>query len=236
MAAFILIPLLYLGLQTAAVSSGPTCEIAKNATDATSNYNLTVHPTNYIANTSYTVTVTGTGNVMMTLLQAPAGTWENGTLNCSDSFVSVGFNATSLPLTAVWVSPSTILDSASAEIRAYIKMENETYRLSTNLTQSMTTATSTAVAMVSSSTAIKMTTPTSTSVTMKTTTPTTTVSASGSATSTSATNNFTSTTPMANSTTAANTTSGAGLQSTSCSFLFIMQLILLLFAATQYIL
>ncbi|XP_078538498.1 uncharacterized protein LOC144823663 [Lissotriton helveticus] len=102
-----------------------------NSTTSNVPYNLTVTPGTYVANTTYTVTVSGLTNVTTVQLQAVdantnmiLGMWRGASDARSCNNGSLLSNSSSTNVTAQWTSPGA---AQSVEIRAYIKDGNTLY-------------------------------------------------------------------------------------------------------------
>ncbi|XP_032634944.1 uncharacterized protein LOC116824035 [Chelonoidis abingdonii] len=120
--------LLFLGALISPVYLEDACQPIQNAT-ASGSYSLSVNPANYMANTSYNVTISGLLDGSSLLLQAlnsqnsSVGRWEDPVVNCSDG-LSAGQQNITHKTTAIvqWSSPDN--ESAPVEIRVFVTLSN----------------------------------------------------------------------------------------------------------------
>ncbi|XP_030077547.1 integumentary mucin C.1 [Microcaecilia unicolor] len=206
------------------------------------NYNLTVSPTSYKANSSYSVTINGSISNTTILFQVINSTnsyvengWGNGTSSCNGVYFKMTADQTSL--TTNWNSPSST-SVTSVTIKAYIRAaDNNTSMLNVTLTNvDSTTSPASMTIATSTSTATTFTTITAASKTITTSATNTTTKASTNSTSNNATTtNTTSTFRSPNNisttttTTISKTTSSASTVLSSRTMFGIIQVMALAF-------
>ncbi|OCT70533.1 placenta-expressed transcript 1 protein [Xenopus laevis] len=129
--------LLFLGLMAIPVhnaSSNSLCSILNETlSNKTSNFTLLVNPDNiFLVNHTYTVTLSGKGNVTVIFQALPSsnisgsvvGQWSNTTENCDGSPLFQNLNENG-SVSANWTSPNTV---QSVVIYAYFKEGNDLFR------------------------------------------------------------------------------------------------------------
>ncbi|XP_048471465.1 placenta-expressed transcript 1 protein-like [Rhincodon typus] len=139
MASILSALLLCLFLQYASSGSLNLCMI-ENATMGGS-FSLMISPKYLMPNTTYKVTVNGTGaNVIVTLSASyngsSIGNWTNNTENCAGIY-----GRGKLPTTEGWMSPKSMMNMHSNVLfKAFVKMsENKTYVMNKTLRIALTT-------------------------------------------------------------------------------------------------
>ncbi|XP_034610754.1 placenta-expressed transcript 1 protein-like [Trachemys scripta elegans] len=156
--------LLFLGALIAPVYLQDPCQLIQNTTNPGS-YNLSVNPAVYMANTNYSVTVSGVVNGSLVILQAlnsqnsSVGQWEDPVVNCNN--LSVGQQNITNTATVQWRSPTS--GSAPVEIRVLVTFSNNS-----TLPQLQKTTLNTASTVSSGSTTKTPTTPASTTSSVST--------------------------------------------------------------------
>nr|XP_023964817.1 placenta-expressed transcript 1 protein-like [Chrysemys picta bellii] len=159
--------LLFLGALIAPVYLQDPCQLIQNTTNPGS-YNLSVNPAVYMANTNYSVTISGVVDGSLVILQALnsqnsfVGQWEDPVASCSNS-LSVGQQNITNKATATvqWRSPTS--GSAPVEIRVLVTFSNNS-----TLPQLQKTTLNTASTASSGSTTKTPTTPASTTSSVST--------------------------------------------------------------------
>ncbi|XP_030394136.1 placenta-expressed transcript 1 protein-like [Gopherus evgoodei] len=136
--------LLFLGALISPVYLEDACHPIQNAT-ASGSYSLSVNPANYMANTSYNVTISGLVDGSSLLLQAlnsqnsSVGRWEGQVLNCSDGLSAAQENITNKATATVqWSSPDN--ESAPVEIRVFVTLSNSSTLLQKTTLNTASTA------------------------------------------------------------------------------------------------
>ncbi|XP_039352029.1 placenta-expressed transcript 1 protein-like [Mauremys reevesii] len=152
--------LLFLGALISPVYLQDACQPIQNA-PAPGSYNLSVTPANYMANTSYSVTISGLDGISL-LLQAlnsqnsSVGQWEAPVVNCSNGLSAGQQNITNKTTATVqWTSPAS--GSAPVEIRVFVTLSNNS-----TLLQKTTLNTASPGSTAQTSTTNSKTTPSST--------------------------------------------------------------------------
>ncbi|KAM9114105.1 uncharacterized protein ACDP82_019696 [Pangshura tecta] len=135
--------LLFLGALISPVYLQDACQSIQNAT-ASGSYNLSVNPANYLANTNYSVTISGLDGISL-LLQAlnsqnnSVGQWEDPVVNCSNSLSAGLQNITNKATATVqWTSPAN--GSAPVEIRVFVTLSNSSTLLQKTTLNTASTA------------------------------------------------------------------------------------------------
>ncbi|XP_024073112.1 placenta-expressed transcript 1 protein-like [Terrapene carolina triunguis] len=119
--------LLFLGALISPVYLQDPCQLIQNTTNPGS-YNLSVNPAVYMANTNYSVTISGVVGGSLVILQAlnsqnsSVGQWDALVVNCSNSLSVVQQNITNTA-TVQWTSPTS--GSAPVEIRVLVTFSND---------------------------------------------------------------------------------------------------------------
>ncbi|KAM4652618.1 uncharacterized protein O3C94_014884 [Discoglossus pictus] len=122
-------------------AANSSCDIlnATNVNNNSSNYVLNVNPTTISANETYTVTVTGSGNVTI-ILQAlqnniNVGNWSSGNESCSGSPLFID-QLQNTSVNAKWSSPDTV---GEVVISAHISNGSDVFLYQKTLTSIGTT-------------------------------------------------------------------------------------------------
>ncbi|XP_072282264.1 uncharacterized protein [Pyxicephalus adspersus] len=118
------------------ITPNTVCNIVNNSI-VNGSFQLTVTPDVLSSNNVYTVKINGSGNATV-VLQAMSGAnfvgnWSSSNPNCAGSPL---FDMNTM-LTANWTSPTSL---NPVEIRAFIKVSNDTYKLTKTLNPAPTTA------------------------------------------------------------------------------------------------